>query len=305
MARVNLEERCFAEVSRLNALGIALGSNEAEALGILSFIWFESQSKLLTKVTKSQLVAFSRVVRPDRAEKFVQAFCDPELGYGTLQDDVIELHGNLDQISAYVNMLDGSKKGGAATKERWARLSGEGPGHSPRRSDLKAHPRPNSSQVNPSQVNPSQAISSPPNPQTGEILDQNNQPKKLFPAPKELVELWNSNCGDLPKVNPKRLGNREAKARTRLREEPDLAVWESAIKKIALWPFGLGNNDTGWKANFSYLLQPETLAKAEEGFFDSKAKTDFQKKKNRGWEVSTYQPEAEFSWGDKVVGENK
>ena len=51
MARVNIEEECFAS-GRLRKFSRAIGSEHA-ALGYLSFLWHDSQDELRTAVTLS------------------------------------------------------------------------------------------------------------------------------------------------------------------------------------------------------------------------------------------------------------
>lgn len=99
------------------------------------------------------------------------------------------------------------------------------------------------------------------------------------PSPGDLSRVWNEHRGVLPKVL-KVTGDRERKARARLREEPDLGQWKDAIIKLSHWEWGTGHNDSGWMADFDYLLRPGTMVKASEGFFD--AKTPKAAKKSDG-----------------------
>lgn len=48
---------------------------------------------------------------------------------------------------------------------------------------------------------------------------------------------------------------------SRLREEPDIAIWRKAFALIAADPFCRGDNDRGWKADFDYALRPEKCGK--------------------------------------------
>lgn len=110
-------------------------------------------------------------------------------------------------------------------------------------------------------------------------LPEDHGSKQKIPPVSELARVWNENRGPLPKVL-KVTGDRERKAKVRLREEPDLEQWKDAIVKLANWDWGTGHNSSGWMADFDYLLRPGTMVKALEGFFD--AKTPKQKKKDDG-----------------------
>lgn len=100
-------------------------------------------------------------------------------------------------------------------------------------------------------------------------LPQAHSRNQKTPSPNDLAQIWNDNRGTLPKVL-KVTGDREKKARVRLREEPDLDNWKDAITKLSKWEWGTGHNDSGWMADFDYLLRPGTMVKAAEGFFDPK-----------------------------------
>jgi hypothetical protein len=88
------------------------------------------------------------------------------------------------------------------------------------------------------------------------------------PTPDELVQVWNNNCGALPKVE--RLSSKRVrKAKSRLREEPDISYWEKVITRMAQSNFCQG--EKGWIANFDFLLQPDTHVKVMEGKYDNRA----------------------------------
>lgn len=81
-----------------------------------------------------------------------------------------------------------------------------------------------------------------------------------------LLAVWNANRGTLPAA--KMTDGRKAKARQRLAEEPDLGVWERAVRTLASSPFHTGTNDRGWVATFDFILQPSQaglLDKARSG----------------------------------------
>lgn len=86
-----------------------------------------------------------------------------------------------------------------------------------------------------------------------------------------MIDIWNQESGSLPKV-ARVSAQRKAKIETRLKDEPDLEVWRKVFRAIASWPFGLGDNDRGWKASFDYALQPGTLDKFEAGAYEARTK---------------------------------
>lgn len=82
-------------------------------------------------------------------------------------------------------------------------------------------------------------------------------------GPECLVEVWNQNCGSLPTCHV--LSNKRRKlARVRLQEEDDLSYWAGITSYLASTPFFMGQNNSGWTANFDYLIQPDTHIKISE-----------------------------------------
>jgi hypothetical protein len=102
---------------------------------------------------------------------------------------------------------------------------------------------------------------------TPEVRDQD---APSAPSPSDLLRIWNENRGGM--LPAKSLaGDRIAKARARLKQEPDLTVWADAVRRAAKDPFTTGTNSRGWKAGIDWLLRPGTLAKILEGSFDGNA----------------------------------
>lgn len=84
---------------------------------------------------------------------------------------------------------------------------------------------------------------------------QGLSPRRLNPD--DLAKLWNDNCGTLVKVK-ELSGQRRARAKQRLSECDDNEVWLSVIRWLAQSPWHTGRNDRGWKANFDFMLKPDT-----------------------------------------------
>lgn len=84
-------------------------------------------------------------------------------------------------------------------------------------------------------------------------------------AVNRLVNLWNVICGGvLPKVMSV-TDTRYKHINVRLAERPDFEVWTGIFKKISITPFLLGENNSGWKATFDWVINPNNLVKILEG----------------------------------------
>lgn len=94
-------------------------------------------------------------------------------------------------------------------------------------------------------------------------------PASTDPGTDGLVNAWNENCGNLPKVI--KLGSsRTTHAKARLKENPSLDYWVEIIKRVAASDFCNGQNSRQWVANIDFLLRPDTQFKALEGSYDNK-----------------------------------
>ena len=84
-----------------------------------------------------------------------------------------------------------------------------------------------------------------------------------------LVEIWNENRGTLPKV----VGlssSRRKQSHARWEENPDRSYWVSIIEKLKSSSFCNGKNDRGWRADFDFLVRPDTQHKVLEGKYDDR-----------------------------------
>ena len=86
-------------------------------------------------------------------------------------------------------------------------------------------------------------------------------------GPEALVELWNAaappECPRVQRLSAKR----RTRARQRLAEEPDPATWERAIGAMSSRPFLRGGGPRGWRADFDWLVQPDSLVRVLEGAY--------------------------------------
>ena len=107
-------------------------------------------------------------------------------------------------------------------------------------------------------------------PNVRDVRDVRDETEEIpnFP-PKSLGELWNeAKHPDQPKVFLATLASgkeRHKSAKARLDENPDPVFWRDIVTKIAASPFCQGRNDRGWKADFDFLIRPDTYAKVLEG----------------------------------------
>jgi hypothetical protein len=83
----------------------------------------------------------------------------------------------------------------------------------------------------------------------------------------KLAEIWNQHCGAFRKVTGCG-GERLKSANARWQEMPDETHWIEIIERIKKSPFCSGQNDRGWKANFDFLIRPNTRFKVLEGTYD-------------------------------------
>jgi hypothetical protein len=84
----------------------------------------------------------------------------------------------------------------------------------------------------------------------------------------EIVEAWNERM--VPQGFPavRRLtGQRQRHLKARLRENT-LDEWKEAMAALERSAFCRGENKTGWRADFDFLLQPKSFTKLLEGAYD-------------------------------------
>lgn len=118
---------------------------------------------------------------------------------------------------------------------------------------------------------PKKEIQIPPTPQ-GEGAGQEIKPaKKKSPALdyQAVMSAYNTTLGDrLPQAES--LNDKRRRAIKRLMAELKEPTIEAAEKYFSAFattakPFYFGDNDTGWRASFDYLLRSDTLVKTREG----------------------------------------
>lgn len=91
------------------------------------------------------------------------------------------------------------------------------------------------------------------------------------PPERVLLEIWNQECGLLPKA--KSLSVKRARfARSRWAEKPDEEYWRSIVRQLASSSFCRGETERGWRADFDFFLKPDTHIQVSEGKFANRIK---------------------------------
>lgn len=87
----------------------------------------------------------------------------------------------------------------------------------------------------------------------------------------DLFQLWNRTAPPALPVAREFSEARRKKAKARLKERP-LPEWEAVILRMVASPFCRGETSRdGWRADFDFLLKPDTAAKVLEGKYDGRA----------------------------------
>ena len=89
-----------------------------------------------------------------------------------------------------------------------------------------------------------------------------------------VVEAWNGSDG-LPQVRHLSDG-RKRKLAVRLSEPFFREHYPEAIGRLAASSFCRGHGKNGWRADFDFLLKPDTVARALEGAFDDRTQAAVQ-----------------------------
>jgi len=87
----------------------------------------------------------------------------------------------------------------------------------------------------------------------------------------EILKVWNSlkNIPRVQKLNP----DRKKHLTARLKDSYFRDNWKEGIERIAKSDFCAGKGNTGWKADFDWFINPNTLPKIIEGKYDNRVVT--------------------------------
>ncbi len=129
--------------------------------------------------------------------------------------------------------------------------------------------------------------------------NQHEKPEKLDYY--ELVNLWNSECGELLGKVIQVTEKRKAHIKARLKERP-LPEWSPIFRRIAASRFLTGRNEKGWKADFDWFMKgPDNVVRLLEGKFDDH-ENRFAPKVKRGMEALKAMEEEERKTADDQQG---
>jgi hypothetical protein len=84
-----------------------------------------------------------------------------------------------------------------------------------------------------------------------------------------LAVIWNDHREALPEVQGCS-GKRLESANTRWQEKPDIPYWQEIVRRVAKSDFCNGKNARGWRADFDFLVRPDTQHKVLEGKYDNR-----------------------------------
>jgi hypothetical protein len=109
-----------------------------------------------------------------------------------------------------------------------------------------------------------------------------SMPEAIHP----LVEIWNQECGTLAKVQ-RANSARLKKCDARWKELPEAErgnYYRAVVIKIRESKFCNGQSESGWRATFDWLLQPDVPLKVMEGKYDNNRSQG----KNRAQQISEH-----------------
>lgn len=257
MARVNVEERFFAEWNRIQIVANEMGWSRHQVIGVMVDIWHKSQGSFKAECTAQDLADWL-IFDTYTVQKLVSALKRAKYLKETTAQQ-LSIAGNFEQINSAVNALDRSKKGGLANKKRWEQinslnLSGSYPQDSQRIATSYLEDSPiqgNARQGSAGQCN------SDTNVYASEPADST--------LPTKFLKLWNDNCSPLPKAE-RLTDSRRLKIKKRLQEQPDMDYWAACVKRMAASNFVCSGS---W-ANLDWLIANDTNhVKATEGKYDN------------------------------------
>lgn len=250
--RVNIEDSLFKDPQgRFTRLCIAVG-DEVKALGWVVTAW---------RVAQQYWCPEKRPVPVDLWEKAGLPRALIDCGLAREVEGGIYVSGSEEQFKWYFQCVEAGKKGGRKKGGR-PKATGNRPvpvatGRQPEAAGANLLPPSSSSRKENTHTSPpAQPASAGPRAQ-------------LKVRGEDLAAIWNSHCGPgLPKVELPISDARKRKAEVRLRLKSDLAYWEAVVKRAAKTAFCLGDGDRGWRANFDWIIKPDSASKLMAGQYD-------------------------------------
>lgn len=269
MARISIDNTLFTD-SRFTTLMVKIGSAEA-ALGAVVMLWIVAQEYwkrdygLISENTWKKKKLNNLLLEVGLAEK---------------RDGGIYAAGSKKNFAWLFQKVEAGKSGGKKSAEMRRSNSGKlvSSGATAARSGSKRDEAARSgakrgqaasSGSNPSSSSSSSASSSSASTTSKEVRSiaaDAAHPSGDGPLP-PLVMVWNSHRGRLPEARSWN-GPRLKKIKLRWPEQSPEA-WVATVQRMAASDFCCGKGSTGWRADFDFLLKPDTWAKVNEGKYDN------------------------------------
>jgi len=254
LARINFETDLFKD-SRFLKLALKLGCQD-RAIGALVRMWFLAQ--------KWHLKAEDRRIPLEEWRKQDIPDAIIESGLAESNGRSVRAAGADEQFAWLLQRVEAGHRSAEARK----RSKGTAQPPNGRSTDTE-RPLNEPERLRTSLLfTPSSSLSSP----NSELKTPNSEERgKGQLALPDLLEVWNGNCGSLPRCNAMNK-SRSAKWGARWRERPELEYWQSVVQRLASSNFCNGDNDRGWKASVDFFLQADAHLKAMEGKYDNRSK---------------------------------
>lgn len=251
MGRVNVETRALAETRFIHLAEDLDDGGRVGAIGLLVIFWHDTQERGLVEGTREEI----QKLIPYRTDEAKRTTFELLVRHDYVKQigDRYEISGNRKQVDAFSHLKKIARIGGVK--------SGKARRKQAHRTDAsKIEPPASSREDNSIQFNSIQSNTD----QLNSIQNNTTQKEGIHP----LVQIWNDGCGGLPQVRELSTARRK-KANALGARYPNPEDWQEVMKRIRSSPFLTGQSDRGWKANFDWLLRPETVTKILEGQYDS------------------------------------
>lgn len=256
MARINIEDNWWFDPRR-SALIQKVGSEEF-ADGLMVKIWRIGQEywkKDKTLVPKN--IFFFTKFSKDLIECGLAKECEQG----------VYVCGIEEQCEFLVTLINQRKEAGR--KSAQSRLEKYGT------AQPSSNPRTNSERTSNA---PERAFEREPNePNSSSSSSKEKKKKSLSQSTSstlpDIALIWNQEIRDplarVRGIDPR--GKRGKAASARWDATPDPEFWRQVIAKVKASSFCTGSNDRGWKANFDWLIKPDTADKILEGQYDDRS----------------------------------
>lgn len=267
MARTNIEETAWRRITKLAGF---MECSDREAAGTAAFLWGDSQDVEQTEGSREDIIDWAHLysLEPAETDRWIEGFVRARL-VTPLPDGRFKINGNDVQIEQRISNMSRAAKGGAKTREKWAKLKAGKEGLE----QASSLPEAQASATLP--LGPCKAMQG--NAMQTEDRSAEEAPKKF--GPRELATAWNDRMSKvksvkgkpMPLVNLDKFRSEQPRwkaARARLEADRCPKYWTEVIDRIARSQFCRGKEARGdWVADFDFLVRTETATKVMEGHY--------------------------------------